>query len=388
MTSISDLSPTDFETDLVGRPWLSRQMARARAAWPRGPLSVSWPDLGELRMLICGLAPIEHQSTAGVGQCESFALWRSGRLGRLDVDARFAVAASGLALGISGALPLSRMLSPAERGAMAAIIGLVLDATLAPLAVAIEPPDAVPLRLDFQVELDLCLTPSKSLSATTTLGPVVGWARLFLPWSWFEAGAALWSNLARVPFPVALEVARTQLGSSALASLQVGDALVFDGHEYLSNVVPYSAILVVGAFSTLAEVSGAAVRLLSPFSPMGTANEPMTTLAIAAVPSPWKATGSMSSTVEMTAMPATALAEGPSASLNQALINTPVEVVAEIGRLVLTGAELAGLEQGEVFSLGTASKGTITLSVAGRPVAKGALVNIDGTFGVRVTERY
>lgn len=388
MTKISEVTPADFEPDMVGRPWLSRQLARARAAWPRGPLCLQLPTLGDLRLSISGIAPIEHQATAGVGQCESYALWRGGRLGRLDVDSRFAVATASALFGTSGPIPVARMLSPGERGALAAVVGLVLDATAAPISIVLDAPDAVPLRLDLQVELDLLLLPPKSTGENAPRSQVVGWARLFLPWSWFESGGTLWSNLARVSFPVSLQVARTSLDRNSLAALQVGDALVFDGYEDLTTSNTFGARLVVGAFFSPAQVASGDVRLQGQFAPMLGVVEPAGTIAIASTPATWKSAVSMSSTIEMAAMPIATGSDAPSASLSQALVNTPVEVVAEVGRFVLTGAELAGLEQGEVFSLGTSSKGSITLSIAGRPVARGALVNIDGTFGVRVTERY
>lgn len=381
MTTLTEITPAEVETDFTGRPWASRQMARARAAWPHGSLVVPCAGLGELRLSVSALAPIESQSTAGVGTCESFALWRSGRYGRLDVDSRFAVAVSGVLLGAPSALPMSRMLSPGERGALGALVALVLDHTHAPLAVAIDPPDAVPLRLDLQVELDVLYVPPGSSGAASH----AGWARLFLPWSWFETGTTLWSNLARLPFPVSLELCRTHIDRVAFAGLQDGDAVVFDGIP-MPNALLIEASLVLGAFAAPAVVDQGRVRLTGPFAPINALSEPHTTLTTAV--HTWKATGSMSSTVEMSPVTSAPAHDAPSASLAQALANTPVEVVAEIGRLVLTGAELAGLEQGEVFTLGTAAKGTITLSVAGRPVAKGALVNVDGTFGVRVTERF
>ncbi|MDX2021329.1 MAG: FliM/FliN family flagellar motor switch protein [Deltaproteobacteria bacterium] len=381
MTLLTEITPSDVETDFTGRPWASRQMARARAAWPHGPMTVPCAGLGELRLSVSALAPVESQTTAGVGTCESFALWRGGRHGRLDVDARFAVAVAGHLLGTPSNLPMSRMLSPGERGAIGALVAVVLDHAGAPLAVAVDPPDAVPLRLDLQVELDLIYSPQ----GPTPGSPHAGWARLFLPWSWFDTGATLWSNLSRVPFPVAVELARTQIDRASFATLEPGDALVFDGIA-MPTAWPREARLVVGAFAAPASLEPSVLRLTGPFAPVDVTIEPHTTLTTA-VPA-WKAGSSMSSTVEMSSVGSAPAQDAPSASLAQALATTPVEVVAEIGRLVLTGAELAGLEQGEVFTLGTAAKGTITLSVAGRPVAKGALVNVDGTFGVRVTERY
>lgn len=64
----------------------------------------------------------------------------------------------------------------------------------------------------------------------------------------------------------------------------------------------------------------------------------------------------------------------------------PVELVAEIGRLRLTGRELLELEPGAVLALGRPTSGPIDLTCAGRVVARGELVDVDGETGVRLTE--
>jgi flagellar motor switch protein FliM len=67
------------------------------------------------------------------------------------------------------------------------------------------------------------------------------------------------------------------------------------------------------------------------------------------------------------------------------LAAAPIEIVAELGRIVLRGDQVLGLEEGSVLAFrrhGT----TVDLVVGGRTWARGELVNVDGELGVRVTE--
>jgi type III secretion system YscQ/HrcQ family protein len=71
---------------------------------------------------------------------------------------------------------------------------------------------------------------------------------------------------------------------------------------------------------------------------------------------------------------------------NDLLQSLPVDLVAEIGRLRLTGKELLDLEPGAVLPLGRPTSGPVDLTCAGRVVARGELVDVDGETGVRLTE--
>lgn len=64
----------------------------------------------------------------------------------------------------------------------------------------------------------------------------------------------------------------------------------------------------------------------------------------------------------------------------------PVELVAEVGRLRLSGKELLELEPGAVLPLGRPTGATVDLTCAGRSVARGELVDVEGEIGVRLTE--
>ncbi len=380
--NVTDLLPSHCEPEPAGRVWASRAVARAQACWP-GDLSVAWPKGGALRVRLSAVAPVDQQSAAAVGLCESFSLWRTGRHGRLDVDARFASAVTSTLMAANVTMPMARALSPGERGVFAALIASVFDRACAPFQLAVDAPDAVPLRLDMQAELDLRFESENGIS-------VVGWARLFLPAAWMDPSTVHWPHLARVPFPVVIELARTQIDGTSLGDLDVGDGLVFGGVEAFNAVTPLPVWVSLGLFRAKAQWSQADVRLQGPFEPSPGGFEGAATSPMAGALGPWKGTMLMTSTVDINGPGGAAASpnDAPGALLTQALANTPVEVVAEVGRLVLTGAELAGLGQGQVLSLGGSSRGAVTLSVAGRPVAKGVLVNIDGTFGVRVTERF
>ena len=67
------------------------------------------------------------------------------------------------------------------------------------------------------------------------------------------------------------------------------------------------------------------------------------------------------------------------------LAAAPIEVVAELGRFVLRGEEIAGLGPGAVLTLGRAGASPVALRVGDEIWAEGELVDVDGELGVRVT---
>ncbi|MDR1519811.1 MAG: type III secretion system cytoplasmic ring protein SctQ [Planctomycetota bacterium] len=62
-----------------------------------------------------------------------------------------------------------------------------------------------------------------------------------------------------------------------------------------------------------------------------------------------------------------------------------VELLAQVGRLTLTLAELRQLGTGQVVEFSTPVESPATLVVGGRPVARGELVDVCGRVGVRIT---
>ena len=67
------------------------------------------------------------------------------------------------------------------------------------------------------------------------------------------------------------------------------------------------------------------------------------------------------------------------------LSDIPLEVTVELGRAVLTVNQLLSLRPGSVVEL-TAGASTVDVVVNGRLVARGDVVVVEDSFGVRVTE--
>lgn len=61
-------------------------------------------------------------------------------------------------------------------------------------------------------------------------------------------------------------------------------------------------------------------------------------------------------------------------------------VVFELERRLLTVRDVEALAPGYTFALGGDALSPVTLTVNGRPVARGRLVDLNGTLGVQLTE--
>jgi type III secretion system YscQ/HrcQ family protein len=78
--------------------------------------------------------------------------------------------------------------------------------------------------------------------------------------------------------------------------------------------------------------------------------------------------------------------KGDAAAADQLLRELPVEVVCELGRVTLSGRELIELRPGAVIPAGRPLAGPVDLTVGGRVVARGELVDVEGEIGVRITQ--
>jgi flagellar motor switch/type III secretory pathway protein FliN len=74
------------------------------------------------------------------------------------------------------------------------------------------------------------------------------------------------------------------------------------------------------------------------------------------------------------------------ASLSDAVLDSPVVVRVEVGAISLTAREWAELGPGDVIETGRRIAEPVILRVAGREVARGELVNLEGEVGVRIRE--
>jgi flagellar motor switch protein FliM len=64
--------------------------------------------------------------------------------------------------------------------------------------------------------------------------------------------------------------------------------------------------------------------------------------------------------------------------------DTPVQVVAVMGKKTITVGDLISLKKGEVLELNRFPNEAIDLVANGKLIAKGELVEIDGKLGVRI----
>jgi flagellar motor switch/type III secretory pathway protein FliN len=78
--------------------------------------------------------------------------------------------------------------------------------------------------------------------------------------------------------------------------------------------------------------------------------------------------------------------EKPEPSLIDAVLDSPVVVRIEVGAVSMSAREWAGLAPGDVIESGLRIAEPVVLRVAGREVARGELVNLEGELGVRIRE--
>lgn len=76
----------------------------------------------------------------------------------------------------------------------------------------------------------------------------------------------------------------------------------------------------------------------------------------------------------------------PEASLAEAVLDSPVVVRVEVGALSMTAREWAELAPGDVIEAGRRIAEPVVLRIAGREVARGELVNLEGELGIRIRE--
>jgi type III secretion system YscQ/HrcQ family protein len=68
------------------------------------------------------------------------------------------------------------------------------------------------------------------------------------------------------------------------------------------------------------------------------------------------------------------------------IATTPVVIRVEVGTMTLSAREWMSLRPGDVLSCGVPPGGVVVLRAAGREIARGELVTVDGQLGVRIHE--
>jgi type III secretion system YscQ/HrcQ family protein len=160
----------------------------------------------------------------------------------------------------------------------------------------------------------------------------------------------------RLATVASVELAATTLRFAELAGARAGDAVVFDGAAW-----PGEGERLV------------ALRIGDRAAPARLSAEGRLALA-----------GRFQAVVKGTG-PMTDDPDEPARDSAEVLAAAPIEIVAELGRIVLRGDEVLALGEGSVLALGRPGT-TVDLVVGGRTWARGELVNVDGELGVRITE--
>ncbi len=156
-----------------------------------------------------------------------------------------------------------------------------------------------------------------------------------------------------IPVAAVVEAGRMSLSIQELSGLEVGDVLLPASYPAADGHVTVS----LGSSSWLCTIEGHTATVFSPLTPVSSQEMPMSEMNTES------------------AMP-----EG----VNVGELELPV--VFELERRLLTVRDVEALAPGYTFALGGDALSPVTLTVNGRPVAKGRLVDLNGTLGVQLTE--
>jgi flagellar motor switch/type III secretory pathway protein FliN len=140
----------------------------------------------------------------------------------------------------------------------------------------------------------------------------------------------------RVPIRVPVQLGRTRVALSSLAALERRDVI---------TVPPRPRLAVAkGGFPVTIEAARTEVRVVGPYAAEGAGMDPVLAGEL------------------------------------------PVELSLELGRVVLSAAEVLALAPGAVVTVPRPTGGLVDVVAGGRVVARGELVDVEGGIGVRVTE--
>ncbi len=349
-----------------------------RVSGGRGPRAAAiwaWSDARD-RIVGCELAGAGRLELGWVGfdgadlpSVESFGLVdRDGRAGRAAIDRWLALAVVAATLGLPAPLALRR-LGPVERG----VLGGHLASLLARWARSI----AIDLAIDRVAGPGRDRgAPLIAVTLRAQAAGASGMVRIEAPPDWLSLGPKasrtrsprLRAAADRLQTVASVELAATTLRCAELEAAGVGDAVVFSGAAWPEGTERLVEIR-IGDHAAPARVRDGHVVMAGGFR----AVDPRPRPAVARRTS--ERTGEMSDDDNAAGRQANA----------ELLASAPIEIVAELGRVVLRGDEVLALGEGSVLALGRAGT-TVDLVAGGRTWARGELVNIDGELGVRITE--
>lgn len=251
-----------------------------------------------------------------------------------------------------------RELGTAERGIAAAIVAGVLRAAGSDVVV----------RLGRQRWRGGGLV---RLIITMTQRDFTDFVRADVPLDWLTPSVpiSLLDDASRMglEIPMRIELARTRLTASDWSGACVGDAVVFDGAVPHRSGQPLQALLVCGQLAAAIQINPGGEACLNAGFQWRTRN---------AAASAWALGPKKETNMSVDSTPIDALT---------LLAAAPIEVVAEIGRLVMRADEITALHPGSVLALGLLTPHIVDIKIGDRSWAQGELVDVDGQLGVRLT---
>jgi type III secretion protein Q len=328
---------------------------------------VSLGGLGPVEIALAGLTARDGARDEMV----SFGVGRPRREGRVSVNASFARALVEAALRDGQSNPPSAVLSAlvgpldlGSRGVLSGLIARAFEALGAPIAVLLDAPPR-----------GARVTDPVALAFDVVAADARGWVELEVPARWLEQAARSTPDaaaLAALDVTGRVELCRTYLGAAELAGVARGDAVVFDGHAALERE---------GGEWPVSLVMGDAVAE----GALTAAGELQVRRAFRARRARRVEEGTLSSDIADDTDDGSGAEVTARIDVTAVLAAAPVEVVAEVGRVVLRGDEVLGLGPGVVLSLGGPRVDQVTLRVGDQDWAEGELVEVDGALAVRVT---
>jgi type III secretion system YscQ/HrcQ family protein len=316
----------------AGRRLLAHLPLRPGADWPEACRALG----GEVAIELSAVSALPGRALADEPRGPSLRLdGGPGRRALVVIDPALAPRLARRALGLGGdELPAARPLTAAEEGALEFLIGALCErGTVRTDGWVREGDRALPVAAESQVwRLDARLR--------TPVGD--GWARLYAP-EWLRlvvpppATLPIGPRLAAARIELRVVAGHPRLTRAELAGLAAGDVVLL-GDDRIR--------LRAGSSGFPAHMDGEALVIDEPFR-------------------------------RETSM-------GDEA--NELLGELPIEVGCELGRVTMSGRELAQLRPGAVVPVGRPLAGPVDLTVGGRVVARGELVDVEGELGVRVTQ--
>lgn len=368
---------------MSGRPWLPVEYPRVPAATQAildraldrlgtaGRVTrVSVPSLGDIQITCLGVG----RATPPVDGAMRWRISDLHRHGWVGLDSLSCLSLVSAALGLD-APRIERKPTRIEAGIVAATLAAVLHAARA----------SVTLELDDGAWTD---GPRVALELELACKAFRERVRAHVPAEWIPswplpelAGEAIRRQLK---VTLALEAARTVLEMQEWSRAEPGDAIVFDGYPAPPARAPHGGgagadrlLARCGAHAAEAVcLDGDEIRLCSEFIRDDTRTRLRASRSRASFAYP--ATTATEGNHEM--------ADDERMARFSMLASAPVEIVAEVGQLVLRADEVLALQPGSVIPLARPRQRLVELKIDDRVWARGELVDVDGELAVRLTE--